>query len=391
MQSLENTGQQVIINDGDTAASVQQQLETVHSNMKEAFPEIARVAVAIYDHGTDRLKTFIHSTEGAVPFSHYEAALGEVPILASLAAAHQDRRVSDLTILGANHVRDQRVIEAGYLSSYTRPFFNRGQLVGFLFFDARKKAYFDNIALRHLAVYSHLISLLVINSLTPVQMLRSSVNMARDLSHHRDQETGAHLDRMSRYARVIANDIAVEKALSDEFVEFVFLFSPLHDIGKIGIEDSILLKPAQLTEAEFTIMKTHVTKGVEMVDAIIGEFDLTELSHTEILRNIVRFHHERFDGNGYVEGLIGEAIPLEARIVMVADIFDALTSERPYKEAWSVERAIQFLKDKSGIMLDPSCVSGLIENRSEIETIKARFADDEGREAGFHEAYHSGI
>ncbi|MBT6983196.1 MAG: HD domain-containing protein [Rhodospirillaceae bacterium] len=359
--------------------------------MKEAFPEIARVAVAIYDHGTDRLKTFIHSTEGAVPFSHYEAALGEVPILASLAAAHQDRRVSDLTVLGPDHVRSQKVIEAGYLSSYTRPFFNRGQLIGFLFFDARKKAYFDNITLHHLSTFSHLISLLVINGLTPAQMLRSSVNVARDLSRYRDQETGAHLDRMSRYARVIANDIAVEKALSDEFVEFVFLFSPLHDIGKIGIEDSILLKPAQLTEAEFAIMKTHVTKGVRMVDAIIGDFGLTDLPHTEMLRNIVRFHHECFDGNGYMEGLIGEAIPLEARIVMVADIFDALTSKRPYKEAWSVERALQFLKDKSGTMLDPRCVNALIENLSEIETIKARFTDDEIEEVGFREAYFSEI
>ncbi len=222
-------------------------------------------------------------------------------------------------------------------------------------------------------------------------MLRSSVNVARDLSRYRDQETGAHLDRMSRYARVITNHIAAKKALSDEFVEFVFLFSPLHDIGKIGIEDSILLKPAQLTEIEYTIMKSHVTKGVKMVDAIIGDFGLTELPHAEILRNIVRFHHECFDGNGYVEGLIGEAIPLEARIVMVADIFDALTSERPYKEAWSIEQAMQFLKDKSGTMLDPCCVNALIKNRTEIETIKAQFADDERKETGFREAYLSEI
>lgn len=391
MTSFAKIGQHPILDDNNGTISVQQQLETVHGNIKESFPEIARVAVALYDQQTNKLKTFIHSTDGVTPFSHYEAALQDVPILAELANSHQDRLVEDLTSLGPDHPRNQMVIEAGYLSSYTRPFFDRGQLIGFLFFDARQKGYFDDSALRHLSVFSHLISLLIINGLTPVQMLRSSINIVRDLSRFRDEETGAHLDRMSRYARVIASDLAAEKALSDEFVEFVFLFSPLHDIGKIGIEDGILLKPSRLTEAEFAIMKTHVSKGADMIDSIIGEFALTEIRHMDMLRNIVRFHHESFDGGGYMEGLSGEAIPLEARIVMVADIFDALTSERPYKEAWSVDRAVNFLVEKSGTMLDPSCVTALVENRATIETIKAQFTDEESMDAGFHEAYISEI
>lgn len=118
-----------------------------------------------------------------------------------------------------------------------------------------------------------------------------------------------------------------------EFVANVHRFAPLHDIGKISIPDSILLKPGRLDASERKIMETHVEKGVNVIDRMISDFGLHELPESSILKNIVRCHHEYLDGSGYPAGLGGEAIPLEARIVTVADIFDALTFRRPYKKA----------------------------------------------------------
>lgn len=154
------------------------------------------------------------------------------------------------------------------------------------------------------------------------------------------------------------------------------MFSPLHDIGKIGIPDSILLKPAKLSDSERAVMKTHSQKGREIIDNLIENFGLENIEHKEILRNIAEFHHEAINGEGYPSGIKGDEIPLEARIVAVADVFDALTSARPYKEAWSNEKAIQMLKKLSGETLDQDCVNALIENIEAVEKIQQQFREN---------------
>ena len=211
--------------------------------------------------------------------------------------------------------------------------------------------------------------------------------MARELSHLRDEETGAHLDRMSRYARVIARSLADQEHLNDEFVEFVFLFAPLHDVGKIAIPDRILLKAGKLTPEEFEVMKTHVEKGVAIINKMARTFGIGSGQHIDVLRNIVQYHHECFDGSGYVTGLIGREIPLEARIVSVADVFDALTTKRPYKSAWSNDDAFRLLDKFSGEKFDGDCVDALAANRNHVEALQKRFVTTKGEFEGFHEAY----
>ncbi len=370
------------------ATSVRAQLENVHASLREELPGIERVAVAVYDDRTDMLETFIHSTDGDAPFALYEAKLADVPSLAELARSHEERIIGDLEALRrspAHHTR--RLLETGYRSSYTKPFYDHGELFGFVFFDSQQTHYFTDTVVRHLSLYSHLISLLIINALTPASMLRSAVDIAREMSHLRDEETGAHLDRMSRYARMIARTLADREGLDDEFVEFVFLFAPLHDVGKIAVPDRVLLKPGRLTAAEFAIMRSHVDKGVAIIDKMADSFGVGLAQHIDILRNIVQFHHESFDGSGYPAGIAGRDIPLEARIVSVADVFDALTTRRPYKEAWSNEDAFALLDDLAGKKFDADCVEALSSNRPWVERIQDRFRLTHGAFEGFHEAY----
>lgn len=370
------------------SASIQAQVETVHANLLEDLPDINRVAVAIYDGRTDTLKTFVHSTRGETPFTHYEAKLAEVPSLAELARTRGERIIGNLRaspgILGSH---DRHLVKSGYSSSYTKPFFDRGELSGFMFFDSEKENYFSPSVVRHLTIYSHLISLLIINAVASANVLRSAVDVARAMSHLRDEETGAHLDRMSRYARLITKTLADHEDLDDEYVEFVFLFAPLHDVGKIAIPDRILLKAGKLTPDEFEIMKTHVAKGVAIIEKMVKSFSIGEGAHIDVLHNIVRFHHESYDGSGYLTGREGKDIPLEARIVSVADVFDALTTRRPYKNAWSNDDAFRFLDELSGRKFDANCVGALSSKRKQVETIQRQFRFAKGQFEGFHEAY----
>ena len=358
------------------APSVTDQLQSLHETLRAFLPGIQRLAVAAYDPKTDRLRTFAHSTDGEVPLQRYEVSLAEVPSLAELASTGSSRVINDLSVLErSEHEHTRRIIGKGYRSSLTWPISDGGQFRGFLFFDSMEPGYFTAPVLAHLEPYSRLATLVILSSFVPIRVLEAAVRVASDISHYRDQETGAHLDRMARYSRLMAAALAHDEALSDEWVEFIFLFSPMHDIGKIAIPDRILLKPDGLETDELTVMRSHVGKGAAMIDTMVREFGLGSLPHVDVLRNIVLYHHEAVDGSGYPEGLSGADMPLEARIVAVADVFDALTSQRPYKGAWEVEDALDFLVGLAGRKFDPACVAALVGRRDEVEDTLSRFSE----------------
>ncbi len=348
----------------------------VHGLLKDRFDFIDRISVAIYDPKTDLLKTYLHSGDGENPLVLYSAKLADSESMQEILKAGRPRVVNDLDIFSnvqAEHAR--RIAAQKYKSSYTMPMFLNGDFFGFLFFNSHRKNVFNETALHYLDVVGHLVSLLVIHDMSTTRSLYAIVKTAANITLHRDVETGAHLDRMSNYARLIAKEVAKKYRLNDELVEHIFLFSPLHDIGKIGISDSILLKPGKLTESEFNTMKTHASKGGEIVDMMLKNLGLDEFPHAEILRNIALYHHEAINGSGY-NGLMDEDIPIEAKIVAVADVFDALTSVRPYKEAWSIDRAFLFLQSMAGTKFDIDCVNALINCRAEVEFIQRRFKED---------------
>ncbi|MDH5592043.1 MAG: response regulator [Gammaproteobacteria bacterium] len=163
----------------------------------------------------------------------------------------------------------------------------------------------------------------------------------------KDNETGNHVLRMSHYARLLAKTAGMSESDSD----LILLAAPMHDIGKIGIPDNVLLKPGKLDQDEWKIMQTHVQIGADLLSGC------DEVPLMKMAKNIALTHHERWDGNGYPNGLSGEDIPIEGRICAICDVFDALTSERPYKEAWSVEKAMELIRSESGKQFDPSLVA----------------------------------
>ena len=212
-----------------------------------------------------------------------------------------------------------------------------------------------------------MIAFTIITELSTIETLLASVKAARDMAEARDDETGAHLNRMSRYSQLIARRLVDKYNFTDELIEKIFAFSPLHDIGKIAIPDRLLFKPGKLDKEEYEEMKAHTTKGRELVDRMLKHFDFEQLPDIDILRNIVELHHEKIDGSGYPKGLKGDEIPIEARIVAVVDVFDALTSQRPYKEAWTNEAAFEELRRLAGNKLDAGCVDALIGAREQVE------------------------
>ena len=178
------------------------------------------------------------------------------------------------------------------------------------------------------------------------------------LAESRDPETGQHLDRIQGYTRLLVDDLAQNSCYADQidenFKDEICRSSVLHDIGKVGIPDEILLKPGRLTPDEFSIMKTHAEIGAEAIEDTANHASCS--SFLKIAAEIARFHHERYDGSGYPSGLSGQNIPLSARIVAVADVFDALTTERVYKAAMSPEDSRELILSETGRHFDPIIV-----------------------------------
>ncbi len=359
------------------ARSLQEKLEAAHAAVQESFPFIVRIAIAIHDPKTDTLSTYLHSSGGANPLDHYQARMDEAPSLKQILDQGAPRVINNqVTFEDGKHEHTRRIGRAGYAASYTLPIFNEGMFVGFIFFNADRTDVFDEFVLRQIDAYGHLISLMVISELSNIDTLSAVLKTTGRMLHVRDPETGSHLDRMSRYSRLIARVLADQYELDDAYIEHVFKFSPLHDIGKIGIPDRILLKPGFLNAEETVIMRTHAQVGEEMISDLIESFGLQNMQYKDLLRNIAACHHEAVDGSGYPRGLKGKEIPLEARIVAVADVFDALTSRRPYKDAWSNTRALETLQQLAGETLDQDCVDALIGNLDEVEEIQRRFRED---------------
>jgi len=181
----------------------------------------------------------------------------------------------------------------------------------------------------------------------------------------RDPETGAHIVRMAHYSQRIARQLG----LDDELCERILSAAPMHDIGKVGTPDHILLKPGRLTAEELVVMHQHSRIGHDILKGSSSPM-------IQMAAEIALTHHEKFDGSGYPDGTVGEAIPISGRIVAVADVFDALTSPRPYKEAWPLERAFDFIKTGRGSHFDPACVDAFFAVIPEILLIRERFQDE---------------
>jgi putative two-component system response regulator len=193
------------------------------------------------------------------------------------------------------------------------------------------------------------------------------------LAESRDPDTGAHLERIREYCRLMAVELSKEEPFRDEidgeYVELLYLTSPLHDIGKVGIPDNVLLKPGKLDEDEFEIMKQHAVLGGQTLDAVAAAHPRAQF--LQMARDIAWTHHEKYDGSGYPRGLEGDAIPLCGRILAVADVYDALTTKRVYKPAYSHETAREIILEGRGKHFDPHVVDAFLAAEPQVLEVKA--------------------
>ncbi len=222
----------------------------------------------------------------------------------------------------------------------------------------------------HLALYDQTRELQRLVALRTAELEKTRSQIIRRLgraAEFKDNETGNHVIRMSHYARLIAQ----AAGLGASSVDILFHAAPMHDVGKIGVPDNILLKPGALDATEWEVMRQHPDMGGE----IIGQHkdDLLHAAHC-----VATTHHEKWDGSGYPKGLQGEEIPLFGRIVAIADVFDALTTARPYKKAWTVEAAMALIEDGAGKHFDPGLLPALHQALPEMLKIKERYAEDKG-------------
>ena len=209
------------------------------------------------------------------------------------------------------------------------------------------------------------------------QMQNGLIITMADMVENRDSDTGAHVQKTSAYVRIILDGLKkkgyYKEKLTDKYISDVEMSAPLHDVGKINIPDAILNKPGKLTDEEFEIMKTHTTVGKKIMERAIstvqGENYLKEA------RNMAAYHHEKWDGSGYPDGLYGEVIPLSARVMAVADVFDALSSKRVYKPAMPMEKALAILNEGSGTHFDPKCIEVFMDSLDEVMAVYKKYQD----------------
>jgi response regulator RpfG family c-di-GMP phosphodiesterase len=349
-------------------------LQRLHQDILTCFPAVTRVSVALFDPATSELRTFLYSPADHTPLAHYRIRLEQTGWLDSLRRERRPRVLNDLgqTELGTQE-HSRRIASGGYQASYTVPIYDGEHFLGFVFFNADRRDSFTARVTAQLDLFVHIISLMVERNLQAVTALTGGMQLLRQISHFRNDETGSHLSRMAYYSELIARALADRLGHDDDWVEHVRLFAPMHDIGKITTPDAILLKPGKLTDAEFKIMQQHPARGEAILRTLLQELDLAGLPYVDGLLHIARHHHERWDGSGYPDGLSGSAIPVEARIVAVADVFDALTTRRCYKDAWPLEQARAFLEDGAGTHFDPDCVRVFIDHIDQVVEIRERF------------------
>lgn len=200
----------------------------------------------------------------------------------------------------------------------------------------------------HLALYNQNVVLEMEVAKRTAELQRTRMEVIQRLgraAEYRDNETGMHVIRVAKYCKTLA----LAHGLAEEHADQIMYASPMHDVGKIGISDNILLKPGKLTPEEFDVIKTHSKIGADILDG--SDFELMKLAS-----KIALSHHEKWDGSGYPNGLKGNEIPIEGRIVAICDVFDALSSSRPYKEPWSTEKVRSFINEQSGVHFDPQLV-----------------------------------
>lgn len=301
----------------------------------------------------------------------------------ALATVARERRplvIADLTAFGAAHEDAdfaRRLAAAGLGSALYLPLTGERSGFGVMVFAARARAAYSAEHAEFLGNIAGQVGHILEKTVVTEGLVVAAVEGLAKLAESRDPETGDHLLRMARYSAIVAEELGREapyrERIDAAYVREVLRFAPMHDIGKVGIADGILLKPGRLDAAERSEMERHPAIGGEVLRRCEAQMNALGHSIFGIGIEIAECHHEKYDGSGYPAGLAGEAIPLSARIVAVADVFDALTSRRPYKEAWPVDKALAMLDEQVGRHFDPAVIAAFRRALPRVMEVYERF------------------
>jgi HD-GYP domain-containing protein (c-di-GMP phosphodiesterase class II) len=348
--------------------SLDKKLKVVHGVLKKSFPFVDRICVALYDAKSKVVRTFLASSGRDYPLEFYETTLEEVNSLQAIMKIRRPRVVNDLAIFSRGeqeHIRS--ILEQGYRSSYTVPMFFNGTISGFIFFNSYMPDVFVEEALNGLDVFAHLISQTIGQEVQTVRAMFAALKAVKEVLDKKDQEMSLHLERVSQYSRIIAKELAEsgKYQFSDADTERISWFAPFQDVGKVGIAD----------ETNTAASKDHTMKGIELINSMIEHFGSDSFEGIDVLLNIAGYHHERIDGSGYPYGLKGDQIPIEARIVAAADVFDSMTIRRNDKQVWNNDEAIAILERLGKSDIDQDCVDALRKNVDKVERVQNTFVN----------------
>lgn len=332
----------------------------MHALIRRRFDFVDRLAIALHDPDFDYLKTFVSSEDVLNPLEQYRFPLKDArSLLESIVKG--PRVVNDLSIFSKGlNPHTKRILKHGYKASYAVPIFFDDAFLGFIFMNSHTPGCFTEKVLEDLDLYCHIIGSTVAQWTGNIKILQNSLNIIVEILHVRSPEEKGQMQRVAQLSRLIAEEMVRSKKLSydEEWMEQLQQFSGLHDVGMVAVPDSIALKPGPLDKNEFALMTAHTEKGMQMIESIISHFGLQNMPGVEMLRNIVLYHHERMNGTGYPFRLRGKKIPIEARIVAVADVYEALTHERPYRPPYTREIAFDKMMNESKTF-DSDCLAAL--------------------------------
>ncbi|WP_069873763.1 HD-GYP domain-containing protein [Fusibacter sp. 3D3] len=342
-----------------------------------------RIGIAIIsDDGKKIIATRAKADHPILLGRNYQEYLSQSS-LSDVIRNNEYRILNDLSEYLQNkpHSESTRLILAeGLRSSITIPLSVENKVVGVIFFSSVEKNAYNISHIHFLSNIANALAISFEKSFVYDELILASVKGFAGIVESKDHATGNHIERMSQYARYICEILYEDKyfiqEIDENFIELIYKFSPLHDIGKVGIVDSVLNKPSKLTEQEFEIMKAHTSIGYNILRDMSASKFFNRTAFFKIAMDITCYHHEKFDGTGYPEGLIGKHIPLAARIVALADVFDALTSERPYKSAFSYEEALTIIEEGKGKHFDPDIVNCLLHHESGFKNLYRKMKYD---------------
>lgn len=332
--------------------------EEIFDNIYDSFDRYLpydRMGVALIDSATQTIRAERAQSKAPVRLGVGYALPLDQSSLPEVIRSGRPRIITDFEAYIKEHPESDStklMIAEGMRSSITMPLKIDERPIGALFFSSMEPHTYERHHVQFLQVAASFVSPALEKGILVGDVILAATMGFANLAAFRDTETGEHLQRMRRYAATLAKHMSQNplyaELIDEAFIQGIYTFGPLHDIGKVGIPDRILLKPGKFTKEEFEIMKQHTTIGADALKQAEEEALRLDYSIFAMAIEIAAYHHERFDGTGYPEGLAGEAIPMSARIAAVADVFDALTSARPYKPAFSFEQSVQMIIEGSG-------------------------------------------